>query len=259
VKTTILRAGLIAIGIALMAMAAVPGIDGRSVVAAPLLALTPTPEPPTLTPMTVTPGGPTVTPGGPTVTPPPAKPPAPPSGTAEVAIVKSVNVATARIGDEIIFTLVVSNIGTGNAEDVQVTDAVPDFLDVIEATTTRGNVSSNGRTVMISIGRIAPGEDVTITIRARVNERAKPPGGRNVAVVSTSSSGDDPNNNTSGVDIPIPAPTPTAQPLSPSPLPQPVRLPRTGVAAGATSAAWPLVALGLGAILLSLLIRRRDW
>ena len=257
-KTTILRAGLMLIGIALMALAAVPGIDGRSVVAAPLLALTPTPEPPTLTPVTVTPGGPTVTPGGPTVTPPPAKPPAPPSGTAEVAIVKSVNVAVARIGDEIIYTLVVSNIGTGNAEDVQVTDAVPDFLDVIEATTTRGNVSSNGRTVIVSIGTIAPGEEVIITIRARVNERAQPPGGRNVAVVTTSSPGDNPDNNTSGVDIPIPAP-PTVQPPSPSPQPQPVRLPRTGVAAGATSAAWPLVALGLGAILLSLLIRRRDW
>jgi uncharacterized repeat protein (TIGR01451 family) len=250
-----------------MALAAVPGIDGRSVVAAPLLALTPTPEPPTLTPggptvtpggPTVTPGGPTVTPGGPTVTPPqPTKPPARPGGTAEIQIVKSVNVATARIGDEIIFTLVVSNIGTGNAEDVQVTDAVPDFLDVIEATTTRGNVSSDGRTVMISIGKIAPGEEVTITIRARVNERAQPPGGRNVAVVSTSSSGDNPNNNTSGVDIPIPAP-PTAQPLSPSPQPQPVRLPRTGAAAGATSAAWPLGALGFGAMLLGLLMRRRN-
>src|SRR5262245_13091617 len=167
---TIPRAAMIAIGLALLAAAIAPSFGQRRVAAASLLAITDTPEPPTLTPiLTVTPSPATPviatstpTPPSGAVTPPPTK--VPPSGTADPAITKAVNVPEAHIGDEVIFTLTVTNRGTVNAADVVVTDPVPDFLDVIEATTTRGNVSSEGRTVRVVIGTVAPGEVITITI-----------------------------------------------------------------------------------------------
>src|SRR5262245_2864804 len=170
---TIPRAAMIAIGLALLAAAIAPSFGQRPAAAASLLAITDTPEPPTLTPIpTVTPSTPTPatpviatstpTPPSGAVTPPPTK--VPPAGTADPAVTKAVNVPEAHIGDEVIFTLTVTNRGTVNAADVVVTDPVPDFLDVIEATTTRGNVSSEGRTVRVVIGTVAPGEVITITI-----------------------------------------------------------------------------------------------
>jgi uncharacterized repeat protein (TIGR01451 family) len=225
-------------------------------IAVPPAAVTGTPtEQPTRTP-TNTPNNPIPTP---TNTPRPSKP-----GLADPLITKAVNVAEARIGDEVTFTIKVTNKGNDFAEDVVVTDPLPDYLDVIEATTTRGNVSSSGRTVIVDIGRVAPGEEITIRIRVRVNERAQPPEGRNGVTLVTSSPSDDPRNNTSQVTFRIvgdATPTLTTLPATPQPtataVPVPRRLPRTGGgdgSGGLVALATLAGLLGLGG---SLLLRRR--
>ncbi len=244
--------------ILLMLAGASAGTTGTA--AAPLMALTDTAEPATRTPTprpTNTPGpantpGPIKTPG-PTSTPRPSSKP----DLADPAISKSSSVSEAKIGDEITFTIQVTNSGPGTAQDVVVTDPIPDYLDVIEATTTRGDVSSNGRTVRVTIGKVPAGDEVTIHIRVRVNERAMPPSGRNSVSLTTSSPGDDPSNNTSEVTFMILgpltptvlAPTPTATPLTP------VILPVTGAADDTSSRALLFGALGLAALLLSLFFR----
>ena len=251
-KQPVTKLSWLALWLALLAAALFPTSLPRSE-AAPLAAITGTPtEQPTRTP--------TSTPGGsqqPTPTPMPKKDS---PGIADPLVTKSVNVAEARIGDEVVFTLTVSNRGTDTAEDVVVTDPIPDYLDVIEATTTRGNISSSGRTVIVDIGRVAPGDEIRIRIRVRVNERAQPPEGRNGVTLTTSSPGDDPGNNTSQVAFRIvvdATATPGPAESQPTPAPQPApptRLPRTGGDEG------NLVALlGFGALLAigaSLLIRR---
>ncbi len=245
------KLAFLALWIALLAAALFPTTLPRSE-AAPLAAITGTPT-----------EQPTRTPTSPPTTPQPTATPGPRKGSPGLAdpfVTKAVNVAEARVGDEVVFSISVGNRGSDTAEDVVVTDPIPDYLDVIEATTTRGNVSSSGRTVLVDIGRVAPGEQVGIRIRVRVNERAQPPEGRNGVSISTSSPGDDPGNNTSQVTFRIVADaTATPAPGQPTGAPQatpapPKRLPRTG---GDESNLAVLLALGgLLAIGSSLLIRR---
>jgi uncharacterized repeat protein (TIGR01451 family)/LPXTG-motif cell wall-anchored protein len=247
---------LIGIWVALLAQAAIPGGPQR-LAAAPLAVVTAT-EPPTRTP---TPK-PTSTPG-PSPTNAPTATHKPDVGIADPVITKAVNVHEARIGDEVIFTITVSNRGTATAEDVVVTDPFPEYLDVIEATTTRGNITSNGRTVIINIGPVRRSDTITIRIRTRVNALAQPPEGRNIVTLTTSTSGDDPSNNSSEVTFqivgeatPTAAPAPEATPAPTATPVVPANLPKTGSEEGgnptALFAAFGLLLLGM------LLLGRRD-
>ena len=248
---------LLAVG-AILLMIAGASVGTTGTAAAPLMAITDTAEPATRTPTS----GPTNTPRptntpGPTATPRPSSKP----DLADPAITKSSSVSEAKIGDEITFTIRVTNKGPGTAQDVVVTDPIPDYMDVIEATTTRGNVSSNGRTVIVTIGKVPAGDEVTIRIRVRVNERAAPPGGRNSVSLTTSSPGDDPSNNSSDVTFVILGPpTPTVPVLTPIATPTatpvtPAILPTTGAADDTGSRAGLFAALGIAALLLSLFFR----
>jgi uncharacterized repeat protein (TIGR01451 family) len=246
---------LLAIGTMLLMMAGA-SVGTASTAAAPLTAITNTAEPPTRTPTS----GPTNTPGA-SPTPGPTKTPRPKHEQADPAITKEANVSEAKIGDEIGFTVRVTNNGPGTANDVVVTDPIPDYLDVIEATTTRGNVSSNGRTVIVTIGKVPAGDEVTIRIRVRVNERAAPPDGRNTATLTTSSPGDDPSNNSAGVTFAIIGPVTPTVAVGPeataTPAP-PAILPNTGAAEENSSRVSLLAALGLAALLLSLLFHGKS-
>jgi uncharacterized repeat protein (TIGR01451 family) len=253
---------LLAIGSILLIMAAA-SVGTTGTAAAPLMAITDTAEPATRTPTST--AGPTNTPAptntpGPTATREPSSKP----DLADPAITKEASVSEAKIGDEITFTIRVTNNGPGTAEDVVVTDPIPNYLDVIEATTTSGDVSSNGRTVIVTIGDVHAGDEVTIRIRVRVNERAEPPGGRNSVSLTTSSPGDDPSNNSSDATFNIVGPaTPTVPALTPvlTPVATPVTpaiLPVTGTADDTSSRVSLLATLGLAALLLSLLFRAKS-
>jgi uncharacterized repeat protein (TIGR01451 family) len=250
---SVIKHGLLAIGVALLMLAGTVGAP-QPTTAAPRAGFTPTAEPPTRTP---TPANPTATPGV-----PPTKTPRPRTGIADPAITKSVDIGDARVGDEVVFSITATNLGTITADDVVVTDPIPDYMDVIEATTTKGNVSSEGRTVIVTIGPIAPGEEVSIRIRVRINERAQPPGARNTVSLTSSSPDANPNNNSAEATFNIVAQataTPTADPLATptaTPLP-PVTLPATGAAGDSSNHAALFAALGLLALALSLVLRMK--
>jgi uncharacterized repeat protein (TIGR01451 family) len=281
---TIIRATAFFIGILLITVALTPAGQGP-VRAAPMAEITGTPTepaPPTAVPTntTVPPGQPTNTPvpGQPTTTPePPFRPTTTPpddrddGDPPEVEISKSVDQREAKVGDLIGFTIRVTNSGGEAARDVVVSDTLPDYFDLLDATTSRGSVAVNGRTITVNIGALDPDEMITIRIRAYVNVSA-PMEGSNTGTVTTSSSGDDPGNNISTVTITIqtppatptlpPAtltpPTPTSPPVavvSPRPAAPPARLPPTGD--GPASASWLLVMIGLCSIVISVLIGRK--
>src|SRR6266536_2867248 len=194
-KQMITRFVLLTIGIVLLVMIGLP--ETRPTTAAPLLVVTGTPqEPPTREPPTEAPPSTSVPPSQPTEKPSRHK-------VGDPAVTKSVNPTEARIGDEVVFTLDVTDRGEKDATDVVVRDEIPDYLDIIETTASRGAVSTEGRTVIVNIGTITPDEQITITIRTRVNERAQPPGGRNVATLTTTSLANDPSNDTSEVTFRI--------------------------------------------------------
>lgn len=170
------------------------------------LSLTPSPEPPTATPLPTATSLPAAT-SIPTATatpqpavtgvPAPSKKPEskPEVGIADPALTKRANVNDARVGDMVEFTLTVTNNGTSAARDVVVTDPLPASLDLYNATTTRGLIAVSGHTVTIDIGEVQPGDVITIWIMTRVNALSQPPDTMtNRAVLSTSSGTDDPVN-----------------------------------------------------------------
>ena len=177
------------------------------------------------------------------------------TGAPDPLVIKTVDRVEACAEDLLEFTITVTNRGAITAKDVVVTDSLPEYLDIIEVTTTRGVVAITGRTVVVTIGSVAPGEVITIHIRARVNELAQPPAGRNSARLTTSSAGDDPTNNTATVEFGI-----LSNCLTPAVLlePPPQHLPNTGSDAGQPGSLTSLLLLSLLVIAAGALLRRRS-
>ncbi len=125
---------------------------------------------------------------------------------ADPALAKSVNPKEVEIGEMVVFTIWVTNYGNIDADNVVVTDPLPNYLDVLDVTTTKGTITILGRTVIVDIGTVAPGELITIKIRARVNEKGKPPGGKNIVTLETTSLTDVVTNNTDSASFLIPSP-----------------------------------------------------
>ncbi|HWQ12245.1 MAG TPA: DUF11 domain-containing protein, partial [Roseiflexaceae bacterium] len=197
-RTTLAAGALGLCAAALLALAGTPAGAPRAV-AAPRPVITNTPEPPTPQPTS-----PPATPR-PTDAPPPRPTDVPPTrppendGNADPALAKAVEPATARVGDEVLFVLTVTNRGNDDAKDVVVTDEVPGPFAVLGAEAGRGDVSVSGNTVVVTLGSMAPDEVVVIRIRARVTAAA--PDVSNTATLVTSSRADDATNNVSGVTL----------------------------------------------------------
>jgi uncharacterized repeat protein (TIGR01451 family)/LPXTG-motif cell wall-anchored protein len=188
---------------------------------------TPPAGPPPFTPTPVLTG---------TVAPTPGGPPTP-----DPAVTKSVNPPTAVVGDSVVYTIQVTNLGGLAATGVVVEDTLPAFLSLEGATATRGTVSTSGNTVRVEIGDLAPGETVEVRVTARVRATAAAPNNRNLAVVSSTSPDANPDNNQASV------PLDTTRPAS---------LPNTGDD-GMPTAQAIATALGLALVAGSLLLRRR--
>ncbi|GAB4201558.1 MAG: hypothetical protein OHK0022_23720 [Roseiflexaceae bacterium] len=240
---------------------------------------TPTPAQATDTPTPIQPS-PTATPSNATVTPD--------RRIANPRVVKQADRTVARVGEDVTFSIEVSNPEAFGAENVVVTDALPGYFDLLGVTATRGNVSVNGLLIRVTLGTLEPGEVVVITVRARVNQTA-PTEMVNGVTLTTDSDSDIPTDNNSSVVVvrlddlifppeqqtatalaltPSPgagSPTPTASPGSgggstaPTARPTPVRPPRMPNTGGEDGSAPVLFLLGLAVIALSgsLLLRRK--
>jgi LPXTG-site transpeptidase (sortase) family protein len=121
------------------------------------------------------------------------------------AVTKSVSPSTAAIGDTVTFTLFVSNGGPGDAQDVELVDTIPAFLEITLVATVPSPVSTliSGNTVTIDFGTVAPSDTYTVTITTVVRDSAIPQAGTNTADVSTSSPESDTDNNSDSVPITI--------------------------------------------------------
>jgi uncharacterized repeat protein (TIGR01451 family) len=185
----------------------------------PTAAPTNTPVPTATTAPTNTPvptAAPTNTPV-PTATTAPLPPrdelPTPIVEQSDPALTKQVNPAQAKVGDSVEYTLLVSNQGSTPATDVVVEDPLPTFLEVVGAAASRGSVTINGATVRVVIGQLPAGENIRITIFARITQAAAPPQNQNRATLTTSSRTDVVSNNTATAAITI---NETAAPPPPS-------------------------------------------
>lgn len=182
-----------------------------------------TPVPPTATsvPPTVTPAPPTATPEPPpeehhrpsptpTVSPtpiPPSPTPEPVISITDIGMQKTTDKAEALPGDFVRFTLRVFSVAGGDvAADVVVRDAVPDAFEVVDLSSSKGDIVVAGQEVTAYPSTIAPGEEVLIVVTARVRAGVVAGTVVNTATVTTSTPNDPPGNNTSSTPVEIRVP-----------------------------------------------------
>jgi uncharacterized repeat protein (TIGR01451 family) len=124
---------------------------------------------------------------------------------ADLAVSKTVDNATPRLGDTVNFTVKLTDTGPSNATGVQVTDLLPTGLTFISSNPTQG--SYNPATGLWNVGAVADGADATLVVQARV---VSPGTETNSATISHTDQFD-PNagNNTSSVVVSASSPTVT--------------------------------------------------
>ncbi|AZS38893.1 MULTISPECIES: DUF7507 domain-containing protein [Microbacterium] len=88
------------------------------------------------------------------------------------------------LGQALAYDIVVKNTGDGTAQNVVVSDPLPSGLDFVSGSGPAGTaVTATGRTVTANLGALAPGQSVTLTVNAKVNQSAAPGALRNEACV----------------------------------------------------------------------------
>jgi len=96
------------------------------------------------------------------------------SGTHNVTITLSVSPTQVRTGQNATYTISVRNSGTAPVTDTKVEDTFSSFLDIVSATSTKGDETINrtARKVTVDIGVLGANETVNITVVTRVNTTA---------------------------------------------------------------------------------------
>lgn len=91
---------------------------------------------------------------------------------ADLAVVKTVNNSTQTVGQNVVFTILASNLGPSNATGVVMNDLLPAGLDYVSHTASAGTY--NAGTGVWSIGSLANGASRTLTITATVTSAGLP-------------------------------------------------------------------------------------
>ncbi len=139
-------------------------------------AATPTPTP-TRTPTITNTPGPSPTPL-PTNPPPPTNTPAPtnpPPAIVDPYLTKAADPQFAQIGDIVQFTMIVTNPNAVELANFVLVDQLPPQFDFMNATTTQGSFTfdAGSNTVTFNLGALGAGQSATMTIQARVNDKAQ--------------------------------------------------------------------------------------
>jgi uncharacterized repeat protein (TIGR01451 family) len=172
-----------------------------------------------------------------TPTPTPSVTPTrPATGDCELVVIKRADPTQVEPGDEVTFTIEVTNRGQQGAINVQVIDDVPEELEILEVTTTQGIARVEGQRVIVDIGVIGQDFVVTVVIHTRVREDVSTPATIKNVVLARSDNCNDPS---AQVVITVVGPS----------------LPPTG----GLSTWWMVAALlGTGLVALSLALSRRS-
>jgi uncharacterized repeat protein (TIGR01451 family) len=140
-----------------------------------------------------------------TVTTPTPLPPAPVL-TPDLSIVKAGPTTAVAPGDNVPYTLTVTNIGTGSASNVQVTDTLPAAMTFVSAS---GNGFTCSGTSSISCqlaGSLAPGASAVVNVVAALSSSYGSTAIANTAVVLPTDA--NPGNNTDTESTAVTLPTP---------------------------------------------------
>jgi uncharacterized repeat protein (TIGR01451 family) len=177
----------------------------------------------------------------PTFTPSPAPStpeatPTPEVSTADPTITKRGEPSLALPGELVTFVIEATNTGQDAAVDVVVTDTVPDYLDILNVTSSQGSVTIEGQQITVEVGTIGSGYVVEIVVETRVADNAPVPLDLSNVAVLTSPNGGERTSPPATIVVPT------------------SRMPETGRQTGQIAPGIALV--GLLTILVALLIRK---
>ena len=99
-----------------------------------------------------------------------------PTGSADLAVTKTVKPKSVTVGDNQTFTIKVTNERRDTARDVVMTDPLPDEVRFIRASTSRdkpGSCSARGGTVTCDLGNIRVDRTVTVKIFVKTTEAGR--------------------------------------------------------------------------------------
>ncbi len=125
---------------------------------------------------------------------------------ADLAITKSDNVDPVTAGNELTYTVTVTNNGPDTVTQVLATDTLPAGVTFVSANPGQGSCSENSGVIGCELGLMEPGDTVNIAITVLVPEALAGTTITNTAVVSGSTD-DVPGNNTATEDTTVVAPT----------------------------------------------------
>ena len=121
----------------------------------------------------------------------------PPPATADLAIVKTVNHKTARVGEAVTYTITVTNHGPATASNPTVTDAFSKSVEIVSAHVPGGSCSKH-TPIVCNLGSIANGHSTTIKIVAKPKSTGHL---RNSAVVTSPTPDPDVHNDVADATI----------------------------------------------------------
>lgn len=89
---------------------------------------------------------------------------------ADVSVTKVAQPTRVGPGDDIVYTITVTNAGPGTATNVEVTDDVPSSTTFVSVTASQGSCSESAGTVTCDFGDLASGASATVTLTVQTEE-----------------------------------------------------------------------------------------
>ncbi|NJK43791.1 MAG: DUF11 domain-containing protein [Pleurocapsa sp. SU_196_0] len=126
----------------------------------------------------------------------------------DLSITKTVNPASARVGDAVTYTMIVTNNGPSAATNVTLSDPLPDGLTYVSSSTSQGTVSFASNTVTASLGALTRGGSATVTVRATTTRAGR---FTNTATTRATEEETTLENNRASAVLEVAAPPPDAQ------------------------------------------------
>jgi uncharacterized repeat protein (TIGR01451 family) len=128
---------------------------------------------------------------------------------ADLALTNTGPTGTANEGDNLTYTLVVTNSGPNAAPGTVLTDNLGANLKFVSATTTQGTFTQSGSTITFNIGSVANGGTVTATVTAQATEDGSL---TNSASVTSNAPDSTPGDNSASATTTVLEPVPNVSP-----------------------------------------------